>query len=164
VLQVLAVLTVTVLSAVAIRDRLDPGEVGLILIYVMQLAGLLQWIVRQTAEVENQMTSVERILEYAKLTPEQSPALPPPGVHPMTWPSHGKLELENVGLQYAEDDEFILSGITCSIEPGEKIGVVGRTGAGKSSLIAALLRMATVSGKVKLDGVDLKSVPLKMLR
>lgn len=162
--MVFCMLTVAVFVAVAIRDQLEAGEVGLMLIYVIQLSGMLQWIVRQTAEVENQMTSVERILEYAALEPEESPALPPPNLNPAQWPQHGELVLSNVGLQYAVDDEFILKGISCTIKAGEKVGIVGRTGAGKSSMIAALLRMAHISGEVKLDGVDLGKVPLKMVR
>ena len=162
--MVFCLLTVAVFVSVSIRDRLEAGEVGLMLIYVIQLSGMLQWIVRQSAEVENQMTSVERILEYAALEPEESVLLPPPDVNVAQWPQRGQLVLANVGLQYAVGDEFILKGISCTINAGEKIGIVGRTGAGKSSMIAALLRMAHVSGTVTLDGVDLAEVPLKMLR
>ena len=117
-------------------------------------------------QVGAQCVGIEKVCEYIDLPPEESTTpdaeqlLPP-----AEWPSQGKLVLRDVKLTYRPGLQPALRGVTCSIEAGEKIGIVGRTGAGKSSLTLAILRMADqVSGLVEIDGVDTSQISLNTLR
>lgn len=164
---------VTSFSAVAQRDTLDPGAVGLSLAYIMQLTGVFQWAVRQSAEMENQLTSVERLTEYAALDAELD-RVGCKGVGgcegvdraPLAeWkPGKGGVEIEHLDLWYDTPDIRRLKDVTLAIPGGSRVGVVGRTGAGKSSLIAALLRLAPTRGTVRIDGVPTCALPLDVLR
>eukprot|EP00055_Hartaetosiga_balthica_P012308 m.59252 g.59252 ORF g.59252 m.59252 type:complete len:1418 (+) comp7903_c0_seq3:26-4279(+) len=164
----------SVFTSISLKSKLSAGEVGLIISYVLQLTNMFQWFIRQNAEVENQMTSVERIIEYGALTPEHivvgSPSEEDANheleeeckkVH---WPNHGAIVFDNVCLRYAEGDVNRLKNISVQIPAGAKVGIVGRTGAGKSSLLAALFRLAPTSGSVIIDGVDTKKLSLPVLR
>lgn len=113
---------VAVVASMAARDKLDAGQIGLILLYISQLTSLFQWTVRQSAEVENQMTSIERVVEYSHITPEAQPAQPK---DPEGWPQAGKVEFRNLSLRYSEDGADVLHNLNCTIAPGEKIGIVG---------------------------------------
>lgn len=117
---------------------------------------------RQTAEVQNQLMSVERVLEYTGLLPEPNFE----SSKPMTekWPTNAQIQFVGCYMKYSVDGPYILKDLTVNIAAGEKIGIVGRTGAGKSSLIAALFRMAHVEGQVIIDGLDTKNVDLQNLR
>lgn len=122
---------------------------------------MFQWGMRQWSELVNQMTSVERVQEYADLLPEKDDQSKEP---PATWPQHGEIEFKQVFLKYSQDDPPVLKNLNFVIKPQEKVGIVGRTGAGKSSLIQALFRLADIDGNILIDGVDSKSVYLKKLR
>ncbi|CAH1403663.1 unnamed protein product [Nezara viridula] len=140
------------------------GNVGLAITQTNKLTSSLQWGIRQSAEVENQMTSVERVLDYTKLK-EEAPLLCPPDKKPSdSWPSKGKLVFREVYLRYNDTAPWILNGISFSIEPTQKVGIVGRTGAGKSSLISALFRLFEVKGLIEIDGLDISSIGLWTLR
>ncbi|CAG2166189.1 unnamed protein product, partial [Oppiella nova] len=128
------------------------------------MAGATQWGVRQWTEFENHMTSVERIVEYQRLPQEalldsDERHRPPPD-----WPSMGEIELRNMSLVYEGSTKPVLKNLCCRVKSGEKIGIVGRTGAGKSSIISALFRMVELRGEVVVDGVDTKSIALHDLR
>ncbi|KAJ3259888.1 hypothetical protein HDU77_001608 [Chytriomyces hyalinus] len=144
---------------------LNSGTVGLLLTYSLQLVGTLQWAVRQSAEVENMMVSVERILEYSTLEPE-APAetdVKPPG----SWPSAGDLRIQNMSMAYpTAPTKNILDDITVHIPGGMKVGVVGRTGAGKSSLLQVLFRLVEPSpaNSIHLDGISTSTLGLFDLR
>lgn len=114
------------------------------------------------ADVTNQLTSVERITEYIGLEAERQPEIP----HKLdaSWPPDGRIEFKNVFYRYSIETEPVLRGLTFSIEPKEKISIVGRTGAGKSSLISSILRLAHVQGEIIVDGVDTASINLNVLR
>lgn len=127
----------------------------------MGLTGEFQWVMRQWSELVNQMTSVERIQEYVDLIPEKDDQVKEV---PTYWPEHGKLEFKDVILRYSKDEPEVLKSLNFVINPKEKIGIVGRTGAGKSSLIQALFRLADVEGSIMMDGVDTKTVCLSKLR
>lgn len=127
----------------------------------MTLTGMFQWGMRQWSELENQMTSVERVQEYADLNPEIDENTREP---PKSWPDKGKIVFRNMFLRYSPGDPYVLKDLSFIIEPREKIGIVGRTGAGKSSLIQALFRLANVDGAILIDNIDTKSVPLSVLR
>ncbi|KAJ1523375.1 hypothetical protein ONE63_001242 [Megalurothrips usitatus] len=140
------------------------GNVGLAITQSMAMTGLVQFGMRQSAEVASQLLSVERALEYADL-PTEGAAHSPKGIQPKPdWPKDGRLEMKNVWMRYAPEDPPVLKGLNLVINPMEKVGIVGRTGAGKSSLISALFRLAYLEGQVTLDDVDTGAIPLQQLR
>ncbi|XP_049883671.1 probable multidrug resistance-associated protein lethal(2)03659 [Pectinophora gossypiella] len=168
----------------------EGGNVGLAITQVIGLVGMCQYGMRQTAEVENQMTSVERILEYTNLPPEQPMDVDEvalknnhPGLDFDKWPSKGEIVFEDVSLEYekppkkdqphpppvseamkVEEPVFAIRGVSFTVRPAEKVAVVGRTGAGKSSLIAALFRLSKVCGRVSVDGVCPQQAGLRAWR
>ncbi len=118
----------------------NPGLIGAALVFLVRLAGLFQWFVRQTAEFENQMVSVERLLAYARLP--QEPPLASDAPPPAAWPQRGALVLKDVSMRYRPGLAPALRGVSFAVAPGSLVGVCGRTGAGKSSLLAALFRLS----------------------
>jgi len=135
------------------------GKVGLAITQAFSLKGLLQWGVRQWSELENQMTSTERVLEYTKIEPEKKS-----GDKLDRWPNNGKINFTSVNLRYSPNSKDILKNVNFVIEPKQKIGIVGRTGAGKSSVISTLFRMYEFKGGITVDGVDINSVSIDLLR
>ncbi|XP_037922789.1 multidrug resistance-associated protein 4-like [Hermetia illucens] len=138
------------------------GQVGLAITQTMSITGLLQWGIRQSAEVSNQFMAVERVLEYRDLEQEKQPAQLAPVEK--DWPADGKIEFRQLVYRYYEGAETVLKGLSFTIHPKEKIGIVGRTGAGKSSLIGAIFRLAKVEGDILIDGVNTAAVALDNLR
>lgn len=145
------------------------------------MTGMIQWGMRQGAEVANQLMAVERVLEYTVLTPEANLSndgygskrvkkdknnqlvLPVPFA-PKNWPTEGCIRFRDVYMRYADEDPPVLKGLNLVINPRYKVGIVGRTGAGKSSLISALFRLAKVEGVIEIDDVDTGSICLEDLR
>jgi ATP-binding cassette, subfamily C (CFTR/MRP), member 4 len=128
-----------------------------------QYKGMTQWGIRQTSELENQMVSVERVAEYTNLASEDPQSKKK--IKPINWPTNGSLEFENLSLFYKqEDSKAAIRNLNFKIEPQEKIGIVGRTGSGKSSIIQALFRLARIEGSIKIDGIDTKDLSLEDLR
>uniref|UniRef100_A0A087XBS8 Multidrug resistance-associated protein 4 n=1 Tax=Poecilia formosa TaxID=48698 RepID=A0A087XBS8_POEFO len=155
-------ITFTAFGCVLFRDGLEAGQVGLVLTYAVTLVGNFQWTVRQSAEVENMMTSVERVVEYTELeseAPWETEKRPPPD-----WPSEGAVTFDTVSFSYTADGPLVLKDVSAAIKPSEKLGIVGRTGAGKSSLISALFRLAEPQGKIYIDGVLTSDLGLHDLR
>ena len=155
------------------KRRNGRGEVGVrslkrrpsFLSLAVNLAGAMQWAVRQTAEWEVSMTSVERALELTRLPrepPTRAEGGPPP---PPGWPPHGGVDFEGVSAAYRPGLPLVLEEVSFSIPPGSTAGVVGRTGSGKSSLLLTLFRLIPVtSGVVRVGGVDAASLALDALR
>ncbi|XP_008187158.1 probable multidrug resistance-associated protein lethal(2)03659 isoform X2 [Acyrthosiphon pisum] len=140
------------------------GNIGLTITQTITLTSIIQWGVRQLSVLENQMTSVERILEYTDLPQEadfQSPAEKAP---PNEWPFSGKIEFQNFNLRYSLDSPYVLKNLNFQIQPMEKIGIVGRTGAGKSSIIGALFRFAFNEGSIIIDDIEIHKLGLHDLR
>ncbi|GLV39331.1 uncharacterized protein CBL_20420 [Carabus blaptoides fortunei] len=138
------------------------GQVGLAITQSTALTGLVQWGIRQSAEVANQLMSVERVLEYTELPEEQQPAIPK---QPTTdWPRAGRITFKQCGMRYADSEPLVLRDLNLTIDPCEKVGIVGRTGAGKSSLISALFRLAEVEGAIDIDEIDTNVLELQYLR
>jgi len=127
----------------------------------MILTGMVQYGVRQVAESLQQMTSVERVLQYTELEqePAQSEKTPP-----LLWPTRGQVEFRNMSCRYDPNGSPILKNLNLVIEAGWKVGIVGRTGAGKSSLIGALFRLAHIEGEILIDGIETGSISLEILR
>ncbi|CAF0703150.1 unnamed protein product [Brachionus calyciflorus] len=142
--------------------NVSSGDVGIMLVYLLQLVGLFQWTVRQSCEVENLMTSVERVFEYTALDIEslETGKTKPP----KDWPSSGEIKFENVSFRYDKNLSAVLSDLNLIINSSEKIGIVGRTGAGKSSIIQTLFRIAEPEGSISIDGVNIKDLSLHDLR
>ncbi|XP_023231396.1 multidrug resistance-associated protein 4-like [Centruroides sculpturatus] len=110
------------------------------------------------------MNSVTRILNYSKLESEASYESLPDKRPSSDWPQKGEILFDNVSVQYSKDKNIVLKNITFCIHSGEKIGIVGRTGAGKSSIIASLFRMIEPTGTITIDGIDTKDLGLRDLR
>ncbi|XP_018565514.1 probable multidrug resistance-associated protein lethal(2)03659 [Anoplophora glabripennis] len=154
----IALVTVSILF---IEKEVFGGNVGLALTQSISLTGMFQWGVRQWSELENNMTSVERVQEYTEVTPEKDETTKP---FLKFWPEEGTIEFIKMCLRYSPDDSYVLRDLTFEIKSNEKIGIVGRTGAGKSSLIAALFRLTDIEGSIVIDKVDTRDVPLNTLR
>eukprot|EP00897_Mesotaenium_endlicherianum_P000565 jgi/Mesen1/10509/ME000083S10014 len=151
------VLLLASVLAIAARRQLSPSLVGLALTYMLQLSGMFQWAVRQSAEVENMFTGVERAIEYTKLPKEGADAAAAASkacVPPPEWPSRGEIVLERLTVRYRPGLEPVLSDLSVTFRAGHKCGIVGRTGAGKSTLMLTLFRLVeATSGRVLVDGV-----------
>uniref|UniRef100_A0A673TNA9 Multidrug resistance-associated protein 4 n=1 Tax=Suricata suricatta TaxID=37032 RepID=A0A673TNA9_SURSU len=153
---------VVAFGSLILAKTLDAGQVGLALSYALTLMGMFQWSVRQSAEVENMMISVERVIEYTDLekeAPWEYQNRPPP-----TWPQEGMIVFDNVNFTYSLDGPLVLKHVTALIKPREKVGIVGRTGAGKSSLISALFRLSEPEGKIWIDKILTTEIGLHDLR
>ncbi|XP_075419651.1 ATP-binding cassette sub-family C member 4 [Tenrec ecaudatus] len=149
-------------GSLLLARTLDAGQVGLALSYALTLMGMFQWCVRQSAEVENMMISVERVMEYTNLekeAPWEYQKRPPPA-----WPHEGVIVFDNVNFSYSLDGPLVLKHLTALIKSREKVGIVGRTGAGKSSLISALFRLSEPEGKIWIDKILTTEIGLHDLR
>ncbi|XP_018565538.1 probable multidrug resistance-associated protein lethal(2)03659 [Anoplophora glabripennis] len=149
-----------VLKFVVFDNGANAGDVGLAVSQAMGLMGLLQWTIRQISELENNMTSVERVLEYADVEREDKKV----GQVIENWPNQGRIEYKNVSLTYSTTRERVLKNISFVVEPRQKIGIVGRTGAGKSSIISTLFRLYDFEGQIFIDSIDTKKLNLDFLR
>lgn len=152
------------LFAVIERDNISPGLMGLAVSYSMTITQSLNWLVRMASDVENNIVSVERIQEYIDLTPE-APWNIKETVPYMSWPEVGCVEFNNIKLRYREGLDLVLKGVSLKIAGGEKVGIVGRTGSGKSSLFVALMRLVELAeGDIKIDDVDISQLGVHDLR
>ncbi|KAL5526288.1 hypothetical protein ACEPAF_8011 [Sanghuangporus sanghuang] len=146
---------------------INPAQIGLVLTYTTQLTQLCGMITRSYAEVENYMNSVERVVHYSRgdMVPQEPPHEIETKKPDPSWPQHGAVSFDKITMSYRPGLPNVLKGITLDVKGGEKIGVVGRTGAGKSSLMLALFRIVELSsGKITIDGVDISQIGLKDLR
>ncbi|KAJ5894526.1 Metal resistance protein YCF1 [Penicillium taxi] len=152
------------ITSVATGSGLSAGMVGLAMSYALQITQSLNWIVRQTVEVETNIVSVERVLEYANL-PSEAPEVIFKRRPAIGWPAQGAVSFQDYSTRYRPGLDLVLKDINLDIKPREKIGVVGRTGAGKSSLTLALFRMIEpTNGTISIDGLDVTTIGLFDLR
>jgi ATP-binding cassette subfamily C (CFTR/MRP) protein 1 len=151
------------LFAAGFRTTVSPSKIGVVLTYSLSVTQLFSDMVAQFAQTEQNMNAAERVLEYTKVPLEGDKTTP--NDPPQEWPQKGGIEFKNVELAYRKDLPLVLKDVTFDIKAGEKVGIVGRTGAGKSSLLQALFRMAEVrSGNIVIDGVDIRKIGLSVLR
>ncbi|XP_049455616.1 canalicular multispecific organic anion transporter 1 [Epinephelus fuscoguttatus] len=151
------------LFAVISRESLDSGIVGMSISYALNVTQTLNWLVRMTSELETNIVAVERVSEYSELENEAkwiTDKRPPE-----KWPEAGRLQFDQYKVRYRPELDLVLHGISCDIESTEKIGIVGRTGAGKSSLTNCLFRIIEAAeGRILIDGVDISAIGLHDLR
>ena len=160
---ILAAASFAIIS-VATGSGLSAGMVGLAMSYALQITTSLNWIVRQTVEVETNIVSVERVLEYARL-PSEAPDIISKRRPKISWPAHGAVDFNNYSARYRPGLDLVLKNINLHIKSHEKIGVVGRTGAGKSSLTLALFRIIEPdTGNISIDDLNTSTIGLLDLR
>ena len=147
-------------------DFIPAGWVGLALSYSIEVTGYLKHGVRMMAQVEAEMNSVERVLYYSNNVEPEAAYESKLDPKPSEWPSKGEIQIKNASMRY-RDGPLVLKNVSVSIKGGEKIGVVGRTGSGKSSLMNALFRITEIEsdgGKILIDGTDIGNIGLSLLR
>ncbi|KAH0286486.1 ABC multidrug transporter-like protein [Aureobasidium namibiae CBS 147.97] len=154
---------VTGILVVTAGFSVNPSIGGLVLSYILSVVQMIQFTVRQLAEVENNMNSTERIYYYGNNLEEEAP-LHTIEVRP-SWPEKGEIVFDNVQMRYREGLPLVLKGLNMHVNAGERIGVVGRTGAGKSTIMSTLFRLVELSGgSITVDGLDIAKIGLRDLR
>ncbi|CAI4883171.1 ADS_G0022320.mRNA.1.CDS.1 [Saccharomyces cerevisiae] len=144
---------------------ISAASVGVLLTYVLQLPGLLNTILRAMTQTENDMNSAERLVTYATELPLEASYRKPEMTPPESWPSMGEIIFENVDFAYRPGLPIVLKNLNLNIKSGEKIGICGRTGAGKSTIMSALYRLNELTaGKILIDNVDISQLGLFDLR
>ncbi|KAG0359164.1 Canalicular multispecific organic anion transporter 2 [Podila minutissima] len=163
------------LFAVMSRNTLSASVTGMSLSYALNITQDITWMVRCYCELQNNLVSVERVKEYSdkhREAPNETTVNLPPN-----WPAHGKIEFKNYSTRYRQGMDLVIKNVSFDVQPGEKIGIVGRTGAGKSSLTLALFRIIEAAnmelekiaveedgGSIWIDGVDISTIGLEALR
>uniref|UniRef100_A0A671FZU3 ATP-binding cassette sub-family C member 5 n=1 Tax=Rhinolophus ferrumequinum TaxID=59479 RepID=A0A671FZU3_RHIFE len=161
----IALITTTGLMVVLMHGQIPPAYAGLAISYAVQLTGLFQFTVRLASETEARFTSVERINHYIKTLSLEAPARIKNKAPSPDWPQEGEVTFENAEMRYQENLPLVLKKVSFTIKPKEKIGIVGRTGSGKSSLGMALFRLVELSGGcIKIDGLRISDIGLADLR
>uniref|UniRef100_A0AAQ4PRF0 ATP-binding cassette, sub-family C (CFTR/MRP), member 12 n=1 Tax=Gasterosteus aculeatus aculeatus TaxID=481459 RepID=A0AAQ4PRF0_GASAC len=158
-------LTVALFVVLSSNESISPSLKGLALSYTMQLTGLLQYTVRQATEVEARFNSVERLQEYITGCKSEGPRRIQEAQVPADWPTSGTITFRGYEMRYRESAPIVLKGLDFVIQAGEKLGIVGRTGSGKSSLGVALFRLVEpAAGTILIDGIDITTIGLEDLR
>uniref|UniRef100_A0A670Y9S5 ABC-type glutathione-S-conjugate transporter n=1 Tax=Pseudonaja textilis TaxID=8673 RepID=A0A670Y9S5_PSETE len=152
------------LLAVVYKAHLSPGMVGFSISWALQITGVLNWMVRASAELDNHIMSVERVRDYSQ-TPKEAPWSLENHFQGASWPTEGAIEFRGYSLRYRPELSLALKNINLKIKPQEKVGIVGRTGAGKSSLAMGLLRLVEAAdGEIVIDGINIAQMGLHNLR
>ncbi|XP_056229585.1 multidrug resistance-associated protein 5 isoform X3 [Seriola aureovittata] len=160
-----ALISITALMMVLMHGQIPPAYAGLAISYAVQLTGLFQFTVRLASETEARFTSVERIHHYIQSLSQEAPAQVKGRAPPAGWPHQGELVFREVEMRYQENLPLVLNRISCTIRPKEKVGIVGRTGSGKSSLGVVLFRLVECcGGSILIDGIDISDIGLANLR
>ncbi|XP_044223017.1 ATP-binding cassette sub-family C member 12 isoform X1 [Thunnus albacares] len=158
-------LLVSLFVVLSSNDIINPAFKGLAMSYTIQLTGMLQYVVRQATEVEARFSSVERLQEYIKDCKSEAPRHIKDVQVSEDWPESGAITFQDYKMKYREDTPIVLNRLHFFIQAGEKLGIVGRTGSGKSSLGVALFRLVEPSaGTILIDGVDITAIGLQDLR
>ncbi|XP_062404090.1 ATP-binding cassette sub-family C member 8 [Sardina pilchardus] len=149
----------------SIYNHLSTGLVGLGLTYALMVSNYLNWMVRNLADMEVQMGSVRRISGLLKTEPESYEGLMSASQVPDGWPQQGEIQIQNLSVRYDSTLKPVLKNVNAHINPGQKVGICGRTGSGKSSFSLAFFRMVdTFEGRIIIDGIDIAQLPLQTLR
>ncbi|XP_056672583.1 ATP-binding cassette sub-family C member 3 isoform X2 [Monodelphis domestica] len=152
------------LFAVISRNSLNAGLVGLSVSYALQVTMALNWMVRMVSDLESNIVAVERVREYSE-TKTEAPWVIEGSRPPPSWPHQGKVEFVNYSVRYRDGLELVLKNLSLQVKGGEKVGIVGRTGAGKSSMTLCLFRiLEAAKGEIHIDGVNIATIGLHDLR
>jgi len=155
----------TVVVIVATRHSISPASAGLVLSYLARISGDLNWGVQRLSTLENNMNSAERLVHYAYNLEEERPPERPDTAPAPSWPHAGHISFQDVSLRYRPELPRVLQDVSFEIQPGQKVGVVGRTGAGKSSLIQALFLLSELDGgRIVIDGIETGTLGTASLR
>ncbi|XP_043490273.1 multidrug resistance-associated protein 5-like isoform X2 [Polistes fuscatus] len=157
--------SITAFFIIFLKGKIPAALAGLAMAYATQISGVFQYTVRLMSETEVRFISVERINYYLKnLEKEETPKESLIKIDD-NWPTSGKIQFKNVKMKYRKELPLILLNISFTVKPGEKMGIIGRTGSGKSSLTIALFRLVEIcEGIIKIDGVDISKLELSLLR
>ncbi|XP_043757805.1 ATP-binding cassette sub-family C member 8 isoform X4 [Cervus elaphus] len=149
----------------SLHKELSAGLVGLGLTYALMVSNYLNWMVRNLADMELQLGAVKRIHGLLKTEAESYEGLLAPSLIPKNWPDQGKIQIQNLSVRYDSSLKPVLKHVNALISPGQKIGICGRTGSGKSSFSLAFFRMVDMfEGRIIIDGIDISKLPLHTLR
>ncbi|XP_048341307.1 LOW QUALITY PROTEIN: ATP-binding cassette sub-family C member 8 [Sphaerodactylus townsendi] len=149
----------------SLYNQLSSGLVGLGLTYALMVSNYLNWMVRNLADMELQLGAVKRLNGLIKTEAENYDGLLSPAQIPQNWPDQGEIQIQNLSVRYDSTLKPVLKHVNAHISPGQKIGICGRTGSGKSSFSLAFFRMVdTVDGRIIIDGIDIAKLPLQTLR
>uniref|UniRef100_A0A8B9MMF9 ATP-binding cassette sub-family C member 9 n=1 Tax=Accipiter nisus TaxID=211598 RepID=A0A8B9MMF9_9AVES len=156
------VLTAAVTS---ITEGPHSGFVGLGLLYALTITNYLNWVVRNLADLEVQMGAVKKVHSFLNMESENYDGYLDPSQVPKDWPQEGEIKIENLCVRYENNLKPVLKHVKAYIKPGQKVGICGRTGSGKSSLSLAFFRMVDIfDGRIVIDGIDISKLPLHTLR
>ncbi|XP_048401386.1 ATP-binding cassette sub-family C member 8 isoform X5 [Stegostoma tigrinum] len=144
---------------------LTSGLVGLGLTYALMISNYLNWMVRNLADMEVQLGAVQRVNSLLKIETENYEGLLSPSQIPTNWPNEGEIKIQNLSVRYDSSLKPVLKNVNAHISPGQKVGICGRTGSGKSSFSLAFFRMVDMfEGRIIIDGIDISKLPLNTLR
>ncbi|CAI5463391.1 unnamed protein product [Closterium sp. Yama58-4] len=151
--------------AVVNRGSVFAGFAGISIDYALQITAALGMLVRQMTDTENQMNGVERILEYRDKIDHEAPAVIKDADPGPEWPGKGEIQVEHISMRYRPNLPLVLKDVSVSIQGGERVGIVGRTGSGKSSLMLCLFRLVEpAEGRILIDGTEISGLGLTQLR
>lgn len=158
-------ITATCIMILVTKGQASSGVAGLALSQIFQICSILAIITRFKSELEAKFISIERITQYCRNLNSEAPSVIPDNRPPKNWPTNGEIEFDSVQMRYRPDTPLVLHNLTVKIKGGEKVGIIGRTGAGKSSVIQCLLRLNEISnGSITIDGIDISKIGLADLR
>uniref|UniRef100_A0A8C2SU70 ATP binding cassette subfamily C member 9 n=1 Tax=Coturnix japonica TaxID=93934 RepID=A0A8C2SU70_COTJA len=156
------VLTAAITS---ITEGPNSGFVGLGLLYALTITNYLNWVVRNLADLEVQMGAVKKVHSFLNMESENYDGYLDASQVPKDWPQEGEIKIENLCVRYENNLKPVLKHVKAYIKPGQKVGICGRTGSGKSSLSLAFFRMVDIfDGRIVIDGIDISKLPLHTLR
>ncbi len=162
---VIALATTTTVVIMCSNGYLGAGIAGVVITYSLMFWTNLNWAVRSFSEVESRMTSYERLRAYGSLKPEAVVQSEPALADSAAWPQGGSIEFKHLSARYAEHLPYVLRDLNLRIEAGMRVGIVGRTGSGKTTIFQTLFRfVAAAEGSIEIDGVDIARIPTSRLR
>jgi ABC-type multidrug transport system fused ATPase/permease subunit len=161
----IAVVTSIGIIVLASQGNITTGMAGVVLTYALSFWWNLNWTIRAFSEVESRMTSVERLRRYGSIKPEPRTSKQPQLGAAQAWPTHGEIGVKNLCVRYADHLPLVLNNISFHVPARSKVGIIGRTGSGKSTLFQTFFRfIEPASGSILIDGVDICTIPLQRLR